>query len=210
MGTESPPLSNEEERREVAYHEAGHALVATLTPGADPVFKVSIIPRGQALGVAFLMPTDRRSRSRTHLLTSMRVGLGGRAAEQVAFNEIFTGAEHDLRVVTSLARRMVAQFGMSEALGPLNFGDHETQPFLGYTLTQECMYSEETAAKIDAEVRRMVEEAYDQTVKLLRSHRDKLDALAEELLTQEVVDRERLLEIAGVDRARVEVEPQEA
>jgi cell division protease FtsH len=198
MGTESPPLSNEQERRVVAFHEAGHALVATLVPEADPIFKVSIVPRGQALGMAVQLPVDdRRNYSRSYLMARMLTALGGRAAEEVVFDEITTGAENDLRFVTGLARRMVAQFGMSEKIGPLNFGDHETQPFLGYALTQERSYSEETAAKIDLEVKRIVEEAHQQTVKLLRSHRDKLDGLAQELLENEVVSQDRLLEIVG-------------
>lgn len=201
LGTESPPLSNPEERRVVAFHEAGHALVAAVTPGADPIYKVSIVPRGQGLGVAVQLPTDdRRNYSRQYLLARMLVALGGRAAEQTVFNEITTGAESDLKFVTTLARRMVAQFGMSEAIGPLNFGEHETQPFLGYSLTQERSYSEETAARIDAEVKRIVEEAYDQTLKLIEYHRDQLNQLAEELMTHEVVAGERLkaiLELHG-------------
>jgi cell division protease FtsH len=207
LGTESPPLSNEEERRIVAYHEAGHALVATLTPGADPVFKVSIIPRGQALGVAVQLPNDdRRNYPRQYLLARMLVALGGRAAEQVVFDDITTGAESDLRFVTSLARRMVAQFGMSDEIGPLNFGDTENQPFLGYTLAQERTYSEETAAKIDAEIKRIVEDAFDQTLKTLAYHRPQLDALAQELLTHESISRERLLELAGTEALEVQAE----
>ncbi len=199
LGTESPPLSNEHERQVVAYHEAGHAVVAALTPGADPVLKVTIVPRGQALGVTAQLPADdRRNYSRDYLRSRMRVLLGGRTAEELVFNEITTGAENDLRQVTGLARRMVAQFGMSDAIGPLNFGDDDRQPFLGYTLSTGRSYSEETAARIDAEVRRMVEEAHAQTRQLLREHRDKLDALANALLEHEVVDRARVLEIMGL------------
>ncbi|MBL8165848.1 MAG: ATP-dependent zinc metalloprotease FtsH [Anaerolineae bacterium] len=202
LGTESPPLSNQEERRIVAFHEAGHALVAALTPGADPVFKVTIVPRGQALGVAVQLPDDdRRNVSREFLMARMLVALGGRAAEQVTFSSITTGAASDLRYVTDMARRMVSQFGMSDAIGPLNFGDNERQPFLGYSISQGRSYSEETASRIDAEVRRIVDEAYEKTVLLLRENQDKLRVLAEELLENEIVDGERVAQIAGVQPA---------
>lgn len=199
LGTQSPPLSNEKERRIVAYHEAGHALVAALTPGADQAYKVTIVPRGQALGVtAFLPEEDRRNLSREYLLGQMRVLLGGRTAEEIVFNEVTTGASNDLQRVTSIARRMVAQFGMSDELGPVNFGEDERQPFLGYSLSQGRNYSEATAARIDAEVRRLVEEAHRETRELLEANRDKLTALAEELLRTEVVEKERVMELAGV------------
>jgi len=199
LGTESPPLSNQEERRVVAYHEAGHAMVGALTPGGDPVFKVTIVPRGQALGVTASVPDDdRRNYSREYLTARMWMLLGGRAAEEVAIGQITTGASNDLKRVTDMARRMVAEFGMSDALGPLNFGDNERQPFLGYSLSQGRSYSEETAARIDAEVRRIVDEAHAHTVRLLRDNRDKLDALAQELLNTEVVDGSRVYEIAGI------------
>jgi cell division protease FtsH len=199
LGTQSPPLSNENERRVVAYHEAGHALVAALTPGADPVLKVTIVPRGQALGVTASMPDDdRRNYSRGYLNAQLHVLLGGRAAEEVAIGEITTGASNDLQRVTSLARRMVASFGMSDAIGPINFGEDERQPFLGYSLSQGRNYSEATAARIDSEVRHIVEAAHQKTVELLRENKDKLDALAHELLTNEIVEGARVAEIAGV------------
>jgi cell division protease FtsH len=199
LGTQSPPLSNEQERRVVAYHEAGHALVAALTPRADPVLKVTIIPRGQALGVTASLPDDdRRNYSREYLMAQLHVLLGGRAAEEVAIGEITTGASNDLQRVTSLAKRMVASFGMSDAIGPLNFGEDERQPFLGYSLSQGRNYSEATAARIDAEVRHLVERAHEATLELVKRNRDKLDALAHELLTNEVVDGVRVAEIAGV------------
>ncbi len=198
LGTESPPLSNEAERKVVAYHEAGHAIVGAMTPGADPVFKVTIVPRGQALGVTASLPDDdRRNYSRDYLMARMLMLLGGRAAEEVAFNEITTGASNDLRRVTDMARRMVSEFGMSEAIGPLNFGDNERQPFLGYSLSQGRNYSEETAAKIDEEVRKLEEEAHQKTVALLRENRDKLDRLATELLENEIVDGSKVYEIVG-------------
>ncbi len=199
LGTQAPPLSNEHERRVTAYHEAGHALTAALTPGADPTYKVTIIPRGQAGGVTVFQPEDdRRLYSKKYLMGRMVVGLGGRSAEEVAIGEISSGASSDLRMVTQLARRMVAQLGMSESFGLLNFGDEENQPFLGYSLTQARVYSEETASEIDAEVRRIVGEAHQKALHILENNRDKLEALAQELLEFESVDRDRVFEIAGV------------
>jgi cell division protease FtsH len=204
LGTESPPLSDANERRVVAYHEAGHALVAALTPDADPVLKVTIVPRGQALGVTAQMPNDdRRNYSKRYLLARILVMLGGRAAEQITFDEVTTGAENDLRRVTDLARRMVAQFGMSKAIGQLNFGDNNTQPFLGYALSQNRNYSEQTAARIDAEVSKLVQESYDETIRLLEENRDKLDALANALLEHEVVEQDRMLAVLGLELEEV-------
>ncbi|MCS6835661.1 MAG: ATP-dependent zinc metalloprotease FtsH [Anaerolineae bacterium] len=200
LGTERPPLSNPEERRVVAYHEAGHALAALLTQGADNVLKVTITPRGQALGITAFMPEDdRRNYPRTYLEATLNVALGGRVAEELVFGDVTTGASNDLLRVTNIARRMVAQFGMSEAIGPLNFGETETQPFLGYTIGQGRSYSETTAARIDAEVRKIVETAYQRTRTLLTQNRDKLDLIANELLAAEVVERDRLLELMGMD-----------
>jgi cell division protease FtsH len=141
---------------------------------------------------------DRRNYSRGYLNAQLHVLLGGRAAEEVAIGEITTGASNDLQRVTSLARRMVASFGMSDAIGPINFGEDERQPFLGYSLSQGRNYSEATAARIDSEVRHIVEAAHQKTVELLRENKDKLDALAHELLTNEIVEGARVAEIAGV------------
>ncbi|MBE2269560.1 MAG: ATP-dependent zinc metalloprotease FtsH [Anaerolinea sp.] len=208
LGTASPPLANEQERRVVAYHEAGHALVATITPGTDPIFKVTIVPRGQALGVAYQMPEDdRRNHSRGYIKARMMVALGGRAAEEIVFDDVTTGAASDLKQVTQMARRMVAQFGMSDRIGQVNYGEDERQPFLGYSLSQGRSYSEETAAKIDEEVHRLIEELYTQTKALLEEHRDELEALAHELMTNEVVTRARLLEITGKEAIPAPVEP---
>lgn len=199
LGSESPPLNNQHERRVVAYHEAGHALVAALTPGADPVLKVTIVPRGQALGVTAYMPNDdTRNYSKSYLENRLLMLLGGRAAEHIVFGEVTTGAENDLRRVTDLSRRMVAQFGMSDAIGPLNFGDNSQQPFLGYTISQGRDYSEETAAKIDKEVRRIVDHSYEKTIKLLEQNIDRLHALAEGLLSNEVIGQQEFLEIVGL------------
>ncbi len=202
LGTESPPLANEQERRIVAYHEAGHALTAVFTPAADPVLKVTIVPRGQALGVTALAPVDeKRNYPRDYLMARVLVALGGRVAEEIALGEVTTGAEQDLRQVTSLVRRMVANWGMNEDVGLLNYGDDERQPFLGYSLSQSRPYSEETASRIDSEVKRIVDDAYEQAHEILAQHREELDLLAQELLNEEIVDGERVLEIAGVDAA---------
>jgi cell division protease FtsH len=198
LGSERPPLSNEHERKVVAYHEAGHALVSTLTPESDPVLKVTIVPRGRALGVTQSLPTDdRRNYSKEYLMARLYVLMGGRSAEEVVFNQITTGAENDLRVATALARSMVAQWGMNEELGPLNFGDNDRQPFLGYSLAMPRNYSEETASLIDKETKRLVEQAHQYARQLLREHRDKLDRLANELLESEIVDQARVLEIVN-------------
>ncbi len=200
LGTERPPLSDPHERRVIAYHESGHVLTSLLVPGSDPVLKMTIIPRGQALGVAAYMPDyDRRNYSKSYLMTKIYSALGGRAAEELVFDEVTTGAEADLRSVTDIARRMVSQWGMSDIVGHVNFGSNERQPFLGYALSQGKDYSEETAAKIDAEVVRIIEDAYRNTLELLRQNRDKLEALAQQLLVQEVIDRREILRIVELD-----------
>ena len=202
LGTESPPLANEQERRTVAYHEAGHALTAVYTPEADSVLKVTIVPRGQALGVTALAPIDeKRNYPREYLIARVLVALGGRVAEELAIGEITTGAEQDLRLVTGLVRRMVANWGMSEEVGLINYGDDERQPFLGYSLSQSRPYGEGTASRIDVEVKRIIDGAYEETRKLLSGHRAELDVLANELLNEEIVDGDRVLEIAGVNDA---------
>jgi cell division protease FtsH len=200
LGTESPPLSNQEEREIVAYHEAGHAIASILTPGSDPVLKVTIVPRGQALGITATLPKDdRRNYSKTYLINRMVMMLGGRAAEEIVFGEVTTGASNDLQRVTDLARRMVTQFGMSERLGQVNFGDNESQPFLGYSLSQGRTYSEQTAYMVDEEVRNIIDEVYERTVTLLRGNQDKLELLARALLENEVVDQEMIRDLIGVE-----------
>ena len=200
LGTERPPLSNEMERKITAYHEAGHAIASHFAGDSDPVLKITITPRGQSLGVTVYTPEDdRRNVTRSYLEAKLVSALGGRVAEELVFGEITTGASQDLRQVTNIARRMVTQFGMSEALGPLNFGDNETQPFLGYSLSQGRTYSEETAAKIDLEIRRIVENAYQRTRQVLNQNRDKLEAVAQELLANEVIESRRFYELIGAE-----------
>ena len=200
LGTERPPLTNEQERTIVAYHEAGHAIASVLTPGADPVLKVTIVPRGQALGITATLPDDdRRNYPQKYLENRMVMMLGGRAAEEITFGEVTTGASDDLRRVTDMARRMVTQFGMSKKLGQVNFGDNENQPFLGYSLSQGRNYSDQTAYMVDQEVREIIDRLYDRTVELLTANQDKLKALAEALMENEVVDQDMISELVGVE-----------
>jgi len=196
LGSERPPLTNEHERRTVAIHEAGHALVSVLTPGADPIHKMTIVPRGRALGVTQSMPSDdRRNYTKEYLMGRLVMLMGGRSAEEVVLGQITSGAENDLRVVTRLARDMVAQLGMNEELGPLNYGDSDRQPFLGYSIAQPRTYSEETAALIDRETKRLVEMAHNRARQLCRENKHLLQQLADALLEHEVIDAAQIMEI---------------
>ena len=182
-------LIPEEEKRVTAYHEAGHAVVAELIPEVDPVHKVTIIPRGQALGLTQLLPTeDRHSYNRPQLLGHISMMLGGRAAEQITFNRFTTGASNDIKRATELARRMVIQWGMADKLGPVSFSDGRDQVFLGRDLLEHHHYSQKTAKRIDIEVRGILSGCYDRTVKLLKTHQKALVSLAEMLIEQETVD----------------------
>ena len=200
LGTKRPPLSNERDRRVTAYHEAGHALVSMLIPDAMAILKTTIIPRGRALGVAFYMPKDDSiQQTKKQLEAYIRVGLAGRVAEEIVFDDITTGAANDISQVTKIARQMVKLFGMSDSIGMLNYGDDSEQPFLGYSLASQRDYSDETAAKIDAEIKRIVDVAYQETTELLEAHRAELDKLAEALLEKETVEREEILQILGME-----------
>jgi cell division protease FtsH len=205
LGTPQAGLVDPDERRMVAYHEGGHALVAFLTPGADPVNKVSIVPHGQALGVTEQRPDeDRRNYSRAYLQTRLAVMLGGRAAEEIVIGQQTTGAASDLKAATDLARRMVGLWGMSEELGPVSYGIGETHPFLGREVADGREYSEATAARIDAAVKTMIEDARLAATNLLREHRATLDELAAELTSKEVVTSARLAElVAGAESRTV-------
>jgi cell division protease FtsH len=198
LGEARPSLADPNERRVVAYHEAGHALVAWLTPTADPVHKVTIIPHGRALGVTEQLPgEDRYNYSRAYLLARLAVMLGGRAAEEIAIGDITTGAENDLVEATRLARRMVTRWGMS-GIGPVAFAADEEHPFLGYELAQGRDYSEATASRIDQEVQQLLEEAHETAHRLLADARQQLDRLVQALLEAETVDQESLVRILGV------------
>ncbi len=178
-----------EERRNTAYHEAGHALVAKLTPGADPVHKVTIIPRGMALGLTQQVPLDdRHTYSKDFLLGQLTILFGGRAGEELVLGHMTTGAGNDIERATEMARKMVCEWGMSEKLGPMTFGKKEEEIFLGRDFTQRVDYSETTAVQIDAEVRRIILEAYERAKLLLRRNLEALHKMAEALLEREVLD----------------------
>ncbi|OGC76677.1 MAG: cell division protein FtsH [candidate division Zixibacteria bacterium RBG_16_50_21] len=197
LGTTRTILLNDHERLTVAYHEAGHAMVAWLTPFADPVHKVTIIPHGRALGVTEQMPSDDTyNYSRSYLAARLAVILGGRAAEEIALDDITTGAENDLVEATRLARRMITRWGMG-SLGLMAFSADEEQPFLGYELSQGRDYSEETAARIDQDVQHILQERYQTVRNLLTETRQQLDRLVQVLLHDETIDQGTLLKILG-------------
>jgi cell division protease FtsH len=197
LGAERPLVLSEDDLRVVAYHEGGHALVGLLTPHSDPVTKVTIVPRGQALGVTQSTPLDDRyNYSREYLMARIMMALGGRAAEEVALGSITTGAENDLQVVTGIARQMVMRWGMSEKLGTISYSDR-TSPFQGIGNAEfgNREYSEETAKTIDEEVHDIVEDAYAQVKALLTRYRPTLDRVAQELRRHEVIDNKQLMVI---------------
>lgn len=190
MGTERRSLViSEEEKKTTAYHEAGHALVGKLIPGSDPVHKVTIIPRGMALGVTSYLPIDEKhTHSKVYLETRLIHLLGGRVAEKLVFNQLTTGAGNDIEKATDIARRMVCDWGMSERLGPLTFGKKEEQIFLGREIAKHRDYSEKTAQDIDEEVRRIVTAAEKRATELLSGNLNKLHKLAKALLEKEILD----------------------
>jgi cell division protease FtsH len=189
-------LISEEEKRIVAYHEAGHAVVAHVLPEADPVHKVSIIARGMAGGYTMMLPEeDRTLMPKKKLMADMIGLLGGRAAEELVFDDITSGASNDLERVTRMARSMVTRLGMSDDLGPMVYGQKEELIFLGREISEQRDYSESIAEKIDQEVRKMVSESYDRARQILSEYRDRLDAVAETLLEVETVSREEFEEI---------------
>jgi len=180
---------SEEEKRIIAYHEAGHALIMTLLPHCDPVHKVSIIARGMALGYTMNLPEeDKHLWSRAKFEDDLAGLLGGRAAEELIFNDVTTGAANDLERATKLARAMVTRFGMSDKLGPLTFGEKNELVFLGREIGEQRNYSEEVAREIDREVRRIIGRAYDRAKEILTTHRDKLVRLAQQLVEKETIE----------------------
>ena len=201
LGTERQVVMSKADRERTAYHEAGHALVGMLTTGADPVRKVSIIPRGQALGVTLSTPeADKYGYERSELLGRIRVMLGGRAAEKVIYGETTTGAESDIQQLTRIARSMVARWGMSDVIGAVAVAPAEN---VGPLLPGASETSEHTQRMIDEEVRRIVDEAEQQTIALLERERDRLESLARALLEHETLDQDEAYEAAGVDAAPV-------
>jgi cell division protease FtsH len=190
MGAERKSMIlSDEEKRITAYHEAGHALMAKLIPGTDPVHKVTIIPRGRALGVTMQLPTDdRHNYSKEFLYNTLAILMGGRVAEELVLKNITTGAGNDLERATDLARKMVCEWGMSEKLGPLTFGRKEEEIFLGREIATKRDFSEQVALEIDSEIKRLVNENYERAKRLLTEHMRSLKALAEALLEKEVLD----------------------
>jgi cell division protease FtsH len=189
----------EDERRLTAYHEAGHAIVALKIPGSDPIHKVTIVPRGRALGLTASLPeVDRHNYTKEWLIGSLAMFFGGRVAEEIIFGaeKVTTGAGNDIERATALARRMVTQFGMSERIGPLAVGDKEQEIFLGREFAQRREISERTAEMVDDEVKRLVDEAYAKATQILGGNRELLDRIAVALLERETIDREDLDRLA--------------
>ena len=197
MGTERRSMvMPEHERRNTAYHESGHAVVARLLPKTDPVHKVTIIPRGRALGVTMQLPQeDRYSMDREHILQNIAVLFGGRIAEEIFMNQMTTGASNDFERATELARRMVTQWGMSDTLGPMIYGENEGEVFLGRSITTHKNVSETTMEKVDAEIRRIVDEQYKLARRLIEENRDKVEAMAKALLDWETIDSDQIGDI---------------
>jgi cell division protease FtsH len=189
-------IISEEEKKVTAIHEAGHALLAVVLPYADPIHKVTIIPRGMALGVTMQLPEgDKFNYTRDYLNDQIAILLGGRLAEEVTDGGMTTGAGNDLERSTELARKMVCEWGMSDAMGPLTFGKKEEQIFLGREIAQHQDYSEDTAIRIDHEIKRFVTMNYERAKSLLQDHRVALDKIAEELLAREVLDADQVRKI---------------
>jgi cell division protease FtsH len=186
-------VMSQKEKEITAYHESGHAIIGGLTDKGDPIHKVTIIPRGMALGITWSLPEDdRHSQTKEELLATIERALGGRLAEEIKFKDVTTGASNDFEKATELARRMVTQYGMSETLGPIQYGRGNHQVFLGRDLGEERNYSEEIASKIDAEVRRIIESCYDRGRKLLADNWDKVERMVASLLEYETVEADEV------------------
>jgi cell division protease FtsH len=186
----------EEERRNTAYHESGHAIVAKLLPKTDPVHKVTIIPRGRALGVTMQLPEqDRYSMGREYMLNAIAVLFGGRISEELFMNQMTTGASNDFERATHIARDMVTRYGMSDLLGPMVYGENEGEVFLGRSITRTVNMSEETMRKVDAEIRKIIDQQYAVARQLLEDNRDKVEAMAHALLELETIDADQIDDI---------------
>jgi cell division protease FtsH len=186
----------EEERRNTAYHESGHAIVARLLPKTDPVHKVTIIPRGRALGVTMQLPVaDRYSMDRNHMLNAIAVLFGGRISEEIFMNQMTTGASNDFERATEMARAMVTRYGMSDVLGPMVYGENEGEVFLGRSITRTVNMSEDTMRKVDGEIRKIIDTQYAVARKLIEDNRDKVEAMASALLELETIDADQIDDI---------------
>jgi cell division protease FtsH len=210
MGAERRSMvMNEEEKRNTAYHESGHAVVAKLVPKSDPVHKVTIIPRGRALGLTMQLPEeDRYAYDRTYLLSRIAVLFGGRVAEELFMDQMTTGASNDFERATQMARDMVTRYGMSDELGPMVYGENEGEIFLGRSVTTHKNVSEATMQKVDAEIRRIVDQQYALARRLLSENRDKVEAMARALLEWETIDTEQIDDIMADRPPRPPKEPQ--
>jgi cell division protease FtsH len=208
MGAERKSMViSDEEKRNTAYHESGHALIARLLPGSDPIHKVTIIPRGRALGITQQLPVDEKhTYPKKFLLTNITILLGGRAAEELILDDFTTGAGNDIERATNLARKMVCEWGMSSVMGPLSYGRKEEQIFLGREFATHKDYSEETARRIDEEVSNIVTKCYEHAKKILHENIDTLNKLAKELLEKEVLNTEELDAIIGISNGKLEDE----
>jgi cell division protease FtsH len=207
LGVERRIMLSLEDRRRVAYHEGGHALLGVLVPGADPVRRVTIVPRGQALGVTYQMPLDDRHNYPEDYLRSRIIGaLGGRAAEEIVFGVVTSGAENDLKQVTEISRQMVTKWGMSHTLGLVAYGGSDDEVFLGRELATQRNYSDDTAGKIDEEIKRIIDDCYNQAITILRAHLGQLDALADALLEHESLDEKEILKVVGVQHGGAAIE----
>jgi len=197
MGAERRSMvMSEEERRTTAYHESGHAIVGRLLPRADPVHKVTIIPRGRALGVTFFLPEkDRYGLDRDQMLAQIAMAFGGRVAEELFLNQKTTGARQDFESATGIARDMVTRYGMSDELGPMIYGENDGEVFLGRTVTTHKNVSEATMQKVDAEIRRIIDEQYQLATRLLQQNRDKVETMAKSLLEWETLDADQVNDI---------------
>jgi len=197
MGMERKSMIiSENEKKITAYHEIGHVLVAKMLPEADPVHKVTIIPRGRALGVTTYLPVDEKhTYSKTYLEAMITYALGGRAAEKIVFNQLTTGAGNDIEKATGIARKMVCEWGMSEKLGPLAYGSKEEEIFLGREITKHKDFSEQTAQDIDSEIKKIVMAGMERAEKILNENVDLLHRLSKELLEREILDNEEIEKI---------------
>lgn len=198
-------LMSEKEKLITAYHEGGHALVAAALPGTDPVHKITILPRGRALGYTMVLPDeDKYSQTRSQMLDSLAYMLGGRAAEEMVFHDPTTGAGNDIEKATNLARAMVTQYGMTERLGAIKLGESNSEPFLGRDLGHARNYSEDVAAIVDEETKKLLANAHQEAFEILEENRDVLDALVLELVEKETLDKQQVAEVFEPLRRRPE------
>jgi cell division protease FtsH len=204
MGSERRSMvMPEHERKNTAYHESGHAIVARLLPKTDPVHKVTIIPRGRALGVTMQLPQeDRYSLDKEHILQNISVLFGGRIAEEIFMNQMTTGASNDFQRATDMARRMVTEWGMTNELGPMVYSENEGEVFLGRSVTNQKNVSEATMQKVDSEIRKIIDEQYKIARNLIEDNKDKMEAMAKALLEWETIDSDQIDDIMNGKKPR--------